>query len=357
MIAVWKSKPRFSILVLLSLLTLSIFVFTYLRTAGYSPSAILKHVADLSPPHKTVAKCSAVESSDPTSECFTPTKYAYATILTGYNGTDSEKYFDAVRLLTYQLLHDPRTKAQNGAQFVVLVTNDVPQENRHVLKQYGAQVLLVDQITREWVHPQWARWNDVMSKLNLWTLVNYEKIVFMDADSVLLDRLDDIFMEPATALQQTSALIPEPQQDNSLPALPERYMLAGIHDRWIEKNKPPAEGEKGFYEKDNYFNAGFLVLSPSQEMFDYYLALLDIPNKIDLTYPEQNLLNHAHRTDGRMPWKDLGVQWNSMTALGQSFAPDVRSLHHKWWQKVKNQAVNDYVSGVVERMRKQPVPK
>lgn len=351
MIAVCKGKPRFTILALVTLLSIYIIAFTLLR-----PSALLKHVTYLSL-HKTVSKCSDVGSSTPTSACFTPTsRYAYATILTGYNGTDSEKYFTAVRLLAYQLIHDPDTKAQNGARFIVLVTNDVPQENRHILEHYGAEILLVDHIMREWIHPQWARWNDVMAKLNLWTLTDYEKIVFIDADTVLLGRMDDIFLEPATALQQTSPSISEPQEDNSLPPLPETYMIAGIHDRWIEKNRPPEPGEQGFYVIDNYLNAGFLVLSPSQGMFEYYLALLDIPNKIDLTFPEQNLLNYAHRIDGRMPWKDLGVHWNSITALGQSFAPDVRSLHHKWWHKVENQTINDYVSGAVEKMRAQPVP-
>ena len=353
-IAMWKGKPRFTILVLAALLSVFFVLYTCLRTAGYLPLAILKQLTDLSP-YKPV-QCSSADSSDPASPCFTPTsKHAYATILTGYNGTDSEKYFTAVRLLAYQFIHDPRTQAKNGARFIVLVTDSVPQENIHILKQYGAEILIVEQITREWIHPQWPRWNDVMAKLNLWTLVDYEKIVFVDADTVLLSRLDDIFLDPATALQQTSPSISEPQEDDGLPPLPEKYMIAGIHDRWIEQNKKPEPGDMGFYVINNYINAGFLVLSPSQEMFKYYLALLDIPNKIDLTYPEQNLLNYVHRIDGRMPWKDVGVHWNSITALGQSFAPDVRSLHHKWWNTLANQTVNDYIAGAIERMRKHPL--
>ena len=335
MIALWKGKPRFTLLVLAALLSVFFIVYACLRTPGYLPSAILKHVTDLSPQHKPV--------------------YAYATILTGYDGTDSEKYFTAVRLLAYQFIHDPRTRAENGARFIVLVTDSVPQENRAILKQYGAEILVVEQIVREWIHPQWDRWNDVMAKLNLWTLVDYEKIVFVDADTVLLGRLDDIFLDPATALQKTGPSKLKPQEDDGLPPLPEKYMLAGIHDRWIEQNKKPGPGDKGFYVENNYINAGFLVLSPSQEMFKYYLALLDIPNKIDLAYPEQNLLNYVHRIDGQMPWRDVGVHWNSITALGQSFAPDVRSLHHKWWNEVRNQTVNDYVADAVERMRKHPL--
>ena len=57
-----------------------------------------------------------------------------------------------------------------------------------------------------------------------------------------------------------------------------------------------------------------------------------------------------HRTDGQMPWKDLGSCWNAMASLNQHFEPGVRRLHHKWWQKVQNQTVNNYVTDTVEKM-------
>ena len=110
----------------------------------------------------------------------------------------------AVRLLTFQLIHDPRTKAQNGIQFIVVATKDVPQENRDILERDGAVVLLVDSITRGWIHPPRPRWTDIFAKLYLWTLSGYEKIVLMDADTVLLGRMDDIFLDPRTVLQQTA---------------------------------------------------------------------------------------------------------------------------------------------------------
>ena len=68
-------------------------------------------------------------------------------------------------------------------------------------------------------------------------------------------------------------------------------MIAGIHDRWIENNRPPELANTGFYVKGNYMNGGFIVLSPSQRVFDYYLALLDIPTEFDMAYQEQDLLN------------------------------------------------------------------
>ncbi|KIM92685.1 hypothetical protein OIDMADRAFT_65011, partial [Oidiodendron maius Zn] len=279
-------------------------------------------------------------------------KYAYATLLSSYNGPDSDKYFNAVRILNYQLVHDPRTQSQNTIQFIVLVTKDVPRKPRNILRHEGAVALVVDSIIREWVQPKWNRWNDVMAKLNLWKIGGYEKILFLDADTVLLDSLDGIFLEPATALRHTSPPISHTPDNIGLPPLPETYMIAGLHDRWIEQNIPPKPREGGFYAVNNYMNAGFFVMSPSKAMFEYYLALLDIPDKIDLTYPEQNLLNYVHRTAGRMPWRSLEPYWNGMTALNQFTVPELRalhlrSLHHQWWQQTENRSLNDYISKTV----------
>ncbi|KAL7933942.1 nucleotide-diphospho-sugar transferase [Trichoderma chlorosporum] len=349
MVLIRSWKPRLAVLAiatLVSIYTINIW-FATLDPLSYKTS---KSEISLTL-RQNVSRCDNLEPLNLPLACFNSTsKNAYATVLTGYNGPDSDKYYFAVRLLIYQLVHDGRTRALNGAPVIVLVTEDVPLKRREMMKRDGASVLVVDSITRKWIQPKWARWGDVITKLNLWTLENIEKILFLDADTILLNRLDDIFSEPATALQKTSPAISEHPKTRNQPSLPEEYMIAGIHDRWIEHNLPPERGEKGLYAMDNYMNAGFFVFSPSRRMYEYYLALLDMPHKIDMTYPEQNLLNYAHRTDGRMPWKGLRSYWNAMTSLDQHFAPDVRSLHHKWWQTVENQTVNDYIAVVVENM-------
>lgn len=278
-------------------------------------------------------------------------KYAFATFLSGYNGTDSEKYFTAVKLLTFQLIHDPPTRAQDGTPFLVLVTEDVPQERQDILRQGGATVICVEDVQREWLHPKAARWNGVMAKLNIWSLTNYEKVVFLDADSVILKPMDKIFSIPTTDPRDSR---PAPPQDidplaNMSVTVPQKYMAAGIHDKWMEANKKPLENET-FYELDHYMNAGFFAISPSMDMYNFFISLLDHPLPFRLDYPEQNLLNFAYRTDGQMPWQDLGTEWNDITQLKPSYDRNARSLHHKWWVKISDDSIGEFIDGALQRM-------
>ncbi|KAE8396505.1 hypothetical protein BDV23DRAFT_177503 [Aspergillus alliaceus] len=211
-------------------------------------------------------------------------KYAFATIITGEGDVESDvkdAYFTATRLLTYQLLYGPQTKSRAGnIPFLVLVTKDVPQEQRDRLVKDGATVIPAESLARERNTKRSRLWTPIPSFSNLWTT---------------------FFTDNTTALQQS---IPPREGlgnsvDNDFP-LPEAYLLSGIHDRWVEQALPPVP-ENDFYAADNYINAGFFVLSPSETLFNYYVHLLDTADRFDATYPEQNLLNCAHRVDGRIP--------------------------------------------------------
>ncbi|KAL2850130.1 hypothetical protein BJX68DRAFT_266918 [Aspergillus pseudodeflectus] len=198
-----------------------------------------------------------------------PVPYAFATILTGEGDTESEvesHFFTAALLLTYQLLHNPDTRSADDIPLLVLVTENIPQEQRTTLTKDGTLVIPVENITREWV-------------------TKYTKIAFLDADPMLFERIDGIFTE----------------EGGDTLVLPPTYMVAHIHDLWVEQNLPPTrDSGKDVYVRDNCMNAGFFVLAPPETVFDYYLALLDQPGSFDPNYPEQNLLTCAHR-DGRMP--------------------------------------------------------
>ncbi|KAL2835300.1 nucleotide-diphospho-sugar transferase [Aspergillus cavernicola] len=286
-----------------------------------------------------------------------PSKYAFATILTGEGDVESsleDPYFMAARLLTYQLLHSPDTRSADDIPLLVLVTENIPQEQRTVLAQDGATVVPVESITRGWVHPKWERWGGVLAKLNTWNMTEYDKIAFVDADSMLFKPIDGIFTDPSTAIQQTNPSHSSKgnEEGKKEEELPSTYLIAGIHDSWVEHNLPPTPGEgTDFYVKDNYMNAGFLILAPSEKMFEYYLRLLDQPSAFDPNYPEQNLLNCAHRVDGRMPWKDIGRKWNKKGAGLSDYEDGLKSVHQKWWVAMGNEVLDGYVANITAEMK------
>jgi alpha-N-acetylglucosamine transferase len=284
-----------------------------------------------------------------------PPKYAFATILTAEGDVEfpdvEEPYLRAVRLLTYQLLHNPRTRnASYEIPLLVLVTPDVPETHQVILRNDGAIVLPVETLERDWIHPKWGRWSNVLAKLNLWTLEEYDKIAFLDADSVIFNPIHEIFEDPATDIRQT--IIPASNgtvNSEIADQLPYEYMIAGIHDPWMEQFMPPPE-DMVFYKKGSYMNAGFFVLYPSKPVFDYYGALLDLPDQFDSAYPEQNLLNCAHRTDGPMPWQYVGPGWNLKGARESDLKNGLKSLHHKWWRPIQDEYVSDRIAEAVQEL-------
>lgn len=283
--------------------------------------------------------------------------YAYATIITAegdaeYPGVE-EPYLRAARLLTFQFLHNPHTRnSDSKIPFLVLVTPEIPQRHREILTNDGATIVPVESLQRDWIHPKWGRWNNVLAKLNLWRLEQYDKIAFLDADSVVFHPIDDIFNIPPTKICEstvTDSTVMANLSTSVTSKLPDKYMIAGTHDLWMEQNMQPPPG-KEFWEANNYLNAGFFVLQPSMPLYEYYVALLDTPNQFDSNYPEQNLLNFAHRTDGPMPWKDLGPGWNSKFARQSDYENGLKSVHMKWWRPSSERFLDDRVAEAMEEM-------
>lgn len=72
--------------------------------------------------------------------------------------------------------------------------------------------------------------------------------------------------------------------------------------------------------------------------------------ELSSVYPEQNLLNCAHRTDGRMPWQDLGAGWNLKGAVKSDYEKGLKSIHQKWWRPLPDKFVGDRIASALEEM-------
>lgn len=232
-------------------------------------------------------------------------------------------YFQGARVLAYQLLHSPTSGTNASIPFLVLVTADVSERKRARLRADGATVVVVDKLASEWVHPANARWADVMTKLRLFELEEFAKICFVDADMLVTKRLDGVFYDEATLVQHTLADPANVRADEA--ELPRTYVFATHADYWGYEHvyPPPAEGD--------YLNCGFFVFAPSKVLFAYYLSLLRLPGRFDPGFPEQNLLNYAHRRDGNMPWKPVWYGWNVNWPTERDWKGGAASFHAKYW--------------------------
>ncbi|KAL9638911.1 MAG: hypothetical protein Q9164_001252 [Protoblastenia rupestris] len=218
---------------------------------------------------------------------------------------NDDEYFLSVRVLGYQLMHSPQTGTNTSIPFVVCVTHEVSEKKKKILESDGATVIVVDAVP----NPDWlstngvkARWKDLMTKLRVFQLVQFEKILLLDSDQLIVKRMDGIFHDPGTMPIQPKEGKFAGRQEASLP---QKYMLAAQAQQrdWIHPYPPAPD--------NNYFGAGFFMALPSHEIFDYYNSVLQIKGLFDPDMMEQNLLNYAHRRDGPMPWTDVYYTWTT----------------------------------------------
>ncbi|KAK6356687.1 hypothetical protein TWF718_001029 [Orbilia javanica] len=263
-------------------------------------------------------------------------RVAFATFLAENTkrSSDAEKdnddmYFVAARVLAYQLLHDPETRTNNSIPFIVLVTSAVSESKRRTLESDGATVIFAEDVPLPfWVKTGVTRWKDQFTKLRLFELVEYERIAFIDADTLLTRSLDGIFEDPTVKFPSETLLESKRGEIKSDEAvLPKRYVFSARPDNALNGERghpfPPVEGD--------IFSAGFWVAAPSFELFDYYYSVMNRWRRFDPHTMEQSLLNYAHRLHGAMPWGRLDYKWSATWPNHADLKGGVASLHEKFW--------------------------
>ncbi|CAE7030192.1 hypothetical protein CFE70_004081 [Pyrenophora teres f. teres 0-1] len=256
-------------------------------------------------------------------------KLAYVTFLSetvdSGDNLEEDKYFQAIRILIWQFLHKAETRTKHDV--VVMVTPSVGPARRERLKKDGAIVYAVEFLHTQndsWIHPEKHRWDDVMTKMRVWEMTQYDRILMLDGDSMLIRSLDGVFDDPGAQLMST-----KPSDE---PGLPSTYLLASLSEVWDSSHSFPPGPTTGLKEI-GYMNAGFFILAPSLAAFEYYKSLMNTPGSFDPKYPEQNLINHAHRWDGPMPWREVSYTWNIRCPKDEDFDAGLASVHEKWWKQ------------------------
>lgn len=128
---------------------------------------------------------------------------AYATLLTG---SDPSYLAGALALGTSISGVNSR-----GRAMLALVTQDVPAKWHEELAAVGWKVRQVERLPEFWWNrypqcggfevDQEARWGRMMTKLRLWQQTQYDKVLYLDADALLLDEPSALFAQPGFAAE------------------------------------------------------------------------------------------------------------------------------------------------------------
>ena len=260
-----------------------------------------------------------------------------------------DHYFEATRMLGYQLLHDPETKTRRSIPFLILVTEDVSHEKRDRLTKDGAIVIPVPYlIADKWLVGTEPRWRDVVTKLRAWETKDYSRILFIDGDTIINRCLDGIFNDPAA---QYRAVIQDRIDDalalDTDDPFGSQYVFASLPETSPGHQYPPLETQ---YKGPQYLTAGFFLFSPSPQIFDFHVSLMGEEGRFDPTFPEQNLLNHAHRAEGKLPWQRLSPEWNVNFPTMNDMRAGVASMHEKWWSEGIEVELHTYILNIRWKM-------
>lgn len=80
-------------------------------------------------------------------------------------------------------------------KLVVCITDTLSDETMKVLENLKLETVCVESLECKYV-PQKNKWRLTYTKLHLFGLTQYEKVVYIDADMVILENLDHLFDKP-----------------------------------------------------------------------------------------------------------------------------------------------------------------
>lgn len=232
-----------------------------------------------------------------------------------------DPYFETVTIMAHRLLHHEFTKDRQGREFIVLATDHVKEKQIKILQDLGATVQIVNPLPPPSnVNPDevYGRWKDQYTKLLLWNMTQYERLVYIDADALVIKPIEELFDLPTV---QTGD---------------EEWLFASVYDAAPVKgfgsypDGIPTLGPDDKYGHD-LFSGGQFVLMPTQKHADYVFSIYHNPPDVDFkSTMEQSFLRYCYRDDGPYPWVRLSQIYNTQWPRAQDIAAS-KVIHEKSW--------------------------
>ncbi|KAI9807356.1 MAG: hypothetical protein M1833_000099 [Piccolia ochrophora] len=272
----------------------------------------------------------------PASRDISPSRRAWVTLLT------KASYLPGVVILNYTL-----RKHRSIYPLVVLVTESLPQECVEALQAEDRCDGKLDVhhieplIPRQEVRTVAERFDDTWTKLRVFDLVEYDKVVFLDADIMVMGEMDSLFdieLPGTDWLGATHACCCNLDNDPWAPAdwkPPNCPFSTQTHPSAL---RPSPASEPGAPSTYHLMNSGVFGFHPSPQLRDqirnYFHTTPLLPQ---FTFPDQDFLNEFFRDR----WINVGWQWNATKTKMYWHRniwrdEEVRALHYivdKPWQK------------------------
>ncbi|KAF8401674.1 hypothetical protein HHK36_012620 [Tetracentron sinense] len=230
---------------------------------------------------------------------------AYVTIL-----HSSEDYVCGAIALAQSIIYTNSTK-----DLVLLADESITAKSIRALQIAGWKIKPIERIRSPQAEPEaYNEWN--YSKLRLWQLTEYDKIIFIDSDLIVLKNFDDFFLLPQLSavgndkvLFNSGVMVIEPSNCMFEMLMKKRHTLVSYNG-----------GDQGF------LNEAFTWWHRWPKNMNY-LKMFEV-NETERELPESLYAIHYLGLKPWMCYRDYDCNWDSLDH--QAFASD--SAHRRWWE-------------------------
>jgi len=219
---------------------------------------------------------------------------------------------------------------------VVMVTQTLPKEVRDVIAKRGIVMREVKRLKpKDGTHTLAAhdsRFGDTWTKLQAFSLVEYERVVLMDSDMIVKRNMDELMdldlSEGEIAAVHACACNPRRLKHYPADWTPENCAYTPlIHPSALTS---PSTTNPSSPRPYGLLNSGLVVLNPSQELMQNITDFLfTSPLVATFSFPDQDLLSEFFK--GK--WRPLPWCYNALKTLRVIHKPlwrdeEIRCLHY-----------------------------
>jgi len=222
-------------------------------------------------------------------------KNAYVMLMFG-----GDSYLEGIKTLAYSLI---KTGTKND--IICMVTHDVSQNARNKMKKLGIKVIEVPYLKfkskplKSQKQADRYPWMNVSyTKLNCLNLTQYKKILFLDADMIVMKNIDHLFKRHAPASQFVDKKIFKDKKNN--------------FGKFVTQNNI----KKLLNTRQFVADASLLLLEPNKKHFEDYKKMMKTMEPFGFKaisgYDEQSIcyFMSLYKKGPKKKWLNLGGQYS-----------------------------------------------
>ena len=233
-------------------------------------------------------------------------------------------------------LHNSLAACDSEYSLVVMFTDGVPADVQASLADHGCELLHVEVLPlpsgtgdRDAAYSS-AHFAECWTKLRLWEQEQYEAIVYLDADMVILKNIDEL-------LEHTLVGGCPASQACHIRAVHECFCAVKRGDvpcAYIQQGTSKPSAPPPTPHERSYFNAGLFVMRPSRVVFEHMVAALAGFDLSSCPFAEQDFLNAYFKGS----WEALPWVFNATKTLYACHREHVNGCRNGLWvlQSVRN---------------------